>query len=146
MNSYFLSKLNTIDVKDQASPNILHKWSNHCLMAPRHFIFVPLNQSVHWSLFLIVGLDKIFGSSERRTTSSTLPSGIYYLDSLCAGEDNEANLPMNIRNLRNRLYLWLNWELKIHREVKQSAFESRSESNFEFNTDTFQLYRPAGKV
>ena len=119
--SHFYSKLK------ESGPDAILSWSQKVNIFERSIIFIPVNESHHWTLLAVVNCGSII--SEETTNDET--SAIYDFDS--CGENCNAS-----KKRANLIYDWLN---ALETEKRGCLIQGKSS----FNASTLPLHSPHGK-
>ena len=119
--SHFYSKL------EESGPDEILPWTDEKVdIFKRSIIFIPVNQSLHWTLLAVVNRGRIISTE----ASNNEISAIYHFDS-CHRTSHDTIKSASL------IYDWLNAEM-----------EKRGSTNQEkkcFNTTTLPLISPNGK-
>ena len=120
--SHFFSKL------EEFGPNAILSWSKNMNIFERSVIFIPVNESNHWTLLAVVNCGSII--SEDKTLRKDATSAIYNFDS-CRGSCAESKRRASL------IYGWLN--------AAEMEMRGGNKKRYSFNPDTLPLYSPRGK-
>jgi len=119
--SHFFSKL------EEFGPNAILSWSKNINIFERSVIFIPVNESNHWTLLAVVNCGSII--SEEKTPRKDVASAIYNFDS-CRGSSES-------KSRASLIYGWLN--------AADMEMRGGKKKGYSFNPDTLPLYSPRGK-
>jgi hypothetical protein len=102
----------------------------------KKFIFIPINDYLHWSLCVVVNPGKIenaYGDDEVRSGETDAPF-LLFLDSLRAHQKNK---------VKGHIYSWLNLEatrLNLYQNLR-----TRKNESLPFWTHSMPMFDPVGK-
>ena len=117
--SHFYSKL------EDSGPDAILSWTDKNVnVFERSIIFIPVNQSLHWTLLVVVNCGSIISTE----TPNDETSAIYHFDSCRTSLDRSKSA--------NLIYDWLNTEMERRGCNNQGK---------RFNTTTLPLISPDGK-
>ena len=118
--SHFYSKL------EDSGPDAILSWTDKNVnVFERSIIFIPVNQSLHWTLLAVVNCGSIISTE----TPNNETSAIYHFDSCRTSHDTSKSA--------NLIYDWLNTEME-----KRGSNKNQGKC---FNTTTLPLISPNGK-
>ena len=122
---------------DDEGPEAVSSWTakKNIDIFKKRFIFIPINESLHWSLCVVVNpgyIENEYVPEEKQSEDQEFPF-ILFLDSLKAHRKNK---------VANKVRKWLNYEAKRLGKFKKIS-EARKEPVF--NKDTMEVFDPKGE-
>ena len=121
---------------DDEGPEAVSSWTakKNIDIFKKRFIFIPINESLHWSLCVVVNpgcIENEFEDEENQSDDQDFPF-ILFLDSL------KAHRKVKVANKVRR---WLNYEAKRLGKFKET-FEMNPQP---FNKKTMEVFDPRGE-
>lgn len=121
---------------DDEGPEAVSSWTakKNIDIFEKRFIFIPINESLHWSLCVVVNpghIENEFEAEEDQSDDQDFPF-ILFLDSLKAHRKNK---------VANKVRKWLNYEAKRLGKFKDT-FDADPQP---FNKKTMEVIDPKGE-